>query len=323
MLDQVDHKTLQLEGFRADVLAGLSGPQKTLPSRWLYDGLGCELFEEITRLDEYYPTRTETAILRDNAASIAEFCGADAALIEYGAGAGVKTEILLEAMRTPNLYVPIDIAGDFVESTVQRIRERFPDLSVRPIVADFTTDFEVSPQLNGNEGRIGFFPGSTIGNLDRDATETFLRRMRRHVGKEGRAIVGVDLKKDIATLVSAYDDREGVTARFNLNLLTRINRELRGEFSLPCFAHQARWNDGASAIEMHLVSLKDQSVVVGNRSFEFARGETIHTESCRKYDVGSFAQIAARNGWDVCKVWQDSNHLFGVFGMLAKPLPRN
>jgi dimethylhistidine N-methyltransferase len=310
MLDQVNNKTLQLEGFRSDVLAGLSAPQKTLPSRWLYDNLGCELFEEITRLDEYYPTRTETAILRDKAASIAEFCGADATLIEYGAGAGVKTEILLGAMQEPSLYVPIDIAGDFVESTVERIRGRFPDLSVRPIVADFTTDFEVSPQLNGNGGRIGFFPGSTIGNLDEDATGAFLRRMRRHVGKEGRAIVGVDLKKDISTLISAYDDREGVTARFDLNLLARINRELRGEFLLQRFVHQARWNDRASAIEMHLVSLDDQSVM------------TIHTESCRKYDVQSFVQTAERNGWDVCNVWQDANDLFGVFGMSAKPLSK-
>jgi dimethylhistidine N-methyltransferase len=322
MLDQVDHKTLQVEGFRADVLAGLSASQKTLPSRWLYDGLGCGLFEEITRLEEYYPTRTETAILRDNSLSISEFCGSEAALIEYGAGAGIKTEILLGAMRKPDLYVPIDIAGDFVERTVDRIRGRFPSLSVRPIVADFTTDFDVSPQLNGHERRIAFFPGSTIGNLDDDATGAFLRRMRRHTGKEGRAIVGVDLKKDIATLISAYDDRDGVTARFNLNLLARINRELRGDFLLQRFVHQARWNNNASAIEMHLVSLDDQSVTVGDRGFDFACGETIHTESCRKYDVQSFAQIVNRNGWDVCKVWQDRNHLFGVFGMIAKPLPR-
>jgi L-histidine N-alpha-methyltransferase len=317
MLDLVDGKTRQAESFRSDVIAGLSGPQKTLPSRWLYDDLGCDLFEQITCLDEYYPTRTETAILRQNSAQIADFCGPRAALVEYGAGAGIKTEILLDALREPRRYLPVDIAGDFVTATANRIGVRFPRLGIWPIVADFTEDFDVSHQLSGVDNRIGFFPGSTIGNLDSRATNAFLNRVRRHVGASGKAIIGVDLKKDIETLIAAYDDGRGVTARFNLNLLTRINRELRGGFSLDGFLHEARWNEHTSAIEMHLVSLRDQCIAVGEHSFEFFEGETIHTESSRKYDVREFTRVVERQGWALSEIWKDDDDLFGVFGLRA------
>jgi L-histidine N-alpha-methyltransferase len=317
MLDLVDSKTRQAESFRSDVIAGLSGPRKTLPSRWLYDDLGCDLFEQITCLDEYYPTRTETTILRQNSAQIADFCGAHAAVIEYGAGAGIKTEILLGALREPRRYLPVDIAGDFVTMTANRVGMRFPRLGIWPIVADFTEDFDVSHQLSGVDNRIGFFPGSTIGNLDPRATSAFLNRVRRHVGPGGKAIIGVDLKKDIETLIAAYDDGRGVTARFNLNLLTRINRELRGEFLLDGFLHEARWNEHTSAIEMHLVSLRDQCIAVGEHSFEFFEGETIHTESSRKYDVREFTRVVERQGWTLSKVWEDDDELFGVFGLRA------
>ena len=242
MLEIVSQQTRQLEAFRADVAMGLSQVQKTLPSRWLYDNHGCEIFEEITRLDEYYPTRTETAILRDKAREIADFCGEEAVLLEYGAGAGIKTEILIDALDGPRLYVPIDIAGDFLDETVVRLRRRFPDLETLPVVADFTCDFDI-PGSVPRARRKAFFPGSTIGNLDPQQTKLFLRRVRRHVGSRGTAIIGVDLKKDIETLLAAYDDREGVTAAFNLNLLTRINRELGADFSPKYFAHQARWNE--------------------------------------------------------------------------------
>jgi L-histidine N-alpha-methyltransferase len=318
MLDLVDTKTRQVESFRADVIAGLSAPRKTLPSRWLYDDLGCELFEQITCLDEYYPTRTETAILRQNSAQIADFCGSDAALIEYGAGAGIKTEILLEALREPRRYLPVDIAGDFLAATANRVGMRFPNISIWPIVADFTEDFDVSHQLLEVDNRIGFFPGSTIGNLDSAATNAFLKRVRRHVGVGGKAVIGVDLKKDIKTLLAAYDDRQGVTARFNLNLLTRINRELHGEFRLDRFLHEARWNEHTSAIEMHLVSLGDQCVAVGQHSFGFFDGETIHTESSRKYDVNVFTRTVERQGWALSNVWKDDGDLFGVFGLRAE-----
>jgi L-histidine N-alpha-methyltransferase len=317
MLDLVDSKTRQAESFRSDVIKGLSGPRKTLPSRWLYDDLGCDLFEQITCLDEYYPTRTETAILRRNSAQIADFCGPHAALVEYGAGAGIKTEILLGALREPRRYLPVDIAGDFVTLTANRVGMRFPRLRIWPIVADFTEDFDVSHQLSGVDNRIGFFPGSTIGNLDPRATSAFLNRVRRHVGASGKAIIGVDLKKDIETLIAAYDDGRGVTARFNLNLLTRINRELRGEFLLDGFLHEARWNEDTSAIEMHLVSLRDQCIAVGGHSFEFFEGETIHTESSRKYDVTEFSRVVERQGWTLSEVWKDDDELFGVFGLRA------
>lgn len=317
MLDLVDSKTRQAESFRADVIAGLSAPRKTLPSRWLYDDLGCELFEQITGLDEYYPTRTETAILRDNSARIAGFCGPRAALIEYGAGAGIKTEIVLRALCAPDRYVPVDIAGDFLAMTAKRIGMKFPSISVRPIVADFTVDFDISHQLSGCGNRIAFFPGSTMGNLDSPAANAFLRRVRRHVGANGRAIIGVDLKKDIRTLIAAYDDRKGVTADFNLNLLTRINRELNGEFHADRFSHKALWNEETSAVEMHLVSLGRQRIAVGDRFFDFFEGETIHTESSRKYDVDAFARTVERQGWALSEVWRDDEELFGVFGLRA------
>jgi dimethylhistidine N-methyltransferase len=316
MLDIANQQTQQFETFRADVAVGLSMAQKKLPSRWLYDDRGCNIFEEITRLEEYYPTRTETNILRENAQEIADFCGERAVLLEYGAGAGLKTEILIDALDQPQLYVPIDIAGDFLDETAARMRRRFPDLVTFPVVADFTCDFDL-PRSVPRARRSAFFPGSTIGNLDGPETAEFLRRVRRHVGWRGSAIIGVDLKKDIPTLLAAYDDREGVTAAFNLNLLARVNRELGGDFSLDRFAHQARWNEGESAIEMHLVSLRDQVVRVDGRAFTFRTGETIHTESSRKYDVGGFMDMASDGRWRVSAVWSDSDRRFAVFGLDA------
>jgi dimethylhistidine N-methyltransferase len=313
MLDIIESGTSQQEAFRADVLAGMSGRQKSVPSRWLYDRRGSELFEEITGLDEYYPTRIKTAILRRYAEEIAALCGEDVVLLEYGAGAGLKFEILLNALETPRMYVPIDIAGDFLGSTVARIREQ-PRLPTRPIIADFTADFDIPADIP--EGRrTAFFPGSTIGNLDRAEVGALLRRMRRHVGSHGKAIIGVDLRKDIKTLIAAYADRRGVTAAFNLNLLVRINRELGADFHIDRFAHEARWNEHESAIEMHLVSLHTQVVAVAGRSFVFEHGETIHTESSRKYDVRGFTDVVQRSGWRMAMVWSDPANQFAVFGL--------
>jgi dimethylhistidine N-methyltransferase len=316
MLEIVSQQARQLEAFRADVLSGLSGGRKTLPCRWLYDDRGCELFEEITRLDEYYPTRTETAILRDHAQEIADFCGEEAVLLEYGAGAGIKTEIVIDALDRPRLYVPIDIAADFLDGTVVRMRRRFPELETLPVVADFTSDFDI-PRGVPRARRSAFFPGSTVGNLDPHEAKRFLDRVRRHVGWRGTAIIGVDLKKDLGTLLAAYDDREGVTAAFNLNLLTRINRELGGDFSCEGFAHEARWNEADSAIEMHLVSLREQVVMVGGESFAFQTGETIHTESSRKYTVRSFMDVVEDGRWGVSAIWSDPDRRFAVFGVNA------
>jgi L-histidine Nalpha-methyltransferase len=316
MLDLVESKLSQHEAFRADVLAGLSHPRKTLPSRWLYDRRGSELFEEITRLEEYYLTRTETAILRDHAEEMATLCGDGAVLLEYGAGAAIKSEILIDALRAPRLYAPIDIAADFLAETIERFRDRFPDLPVRPIITDFTVDFDIPADVPAGP-RAAFFPGSTLGNLGPEDAAVLLGRMREHVGGGGKAMIGVDLRKDVETLIAAYDDKRGVTAEFNLNLLTRINRELGGDFALEAFAHEARWNERESAIEMHIVSLKPQIVSLAGSRFSFADGETIHTETCRKFDAAGFAFAAQRCGWRVEKLWSDPAQLFAMFGLSA------
>jgi dimethylhistidine N-methyltransferase len=313
MLD-VSSQFQQSEAFQSDVIVGLGQSPKSLPSRWLYDDRGCELFEDITRLAEYYPTRTETAILRDHSGEMADFCGDRTVLLEYGAGAGIKTEILVRALRTPRLYVPIDIAGDFLDQTIERFGRRFPSLAAKPIVADFTASFAL-PAWVPSEHRIAFFPGSTIGNLDSGEVATFLQRLRRQVGFGGKAIIGVDMKKPLDVLIPAYDDRAGVTAQFNLNLLARINRELDGDFVLERFTHSARWNEAESAIEMHLVSLASQTVTVSDRSFDFDPGESIHTESSRKYDVQGFTALANANGWRVDRAWHDEHDYFSVFGL--------
>ena len=314
MLDQTVLTTPRNEAFRLDVAAGLSRDVKFLPSRWLYDDRGSELFEEITRLDDYYPTRAETSILRRHAGEIAGFCGDGLLLLEYGAGAGIKTEILVEALESPRLYVPIDIAADVLERTASRFRRRFPLLETQPIAADFMHDFSLPAGLPPGR-RAAFFPGSTIGNLDADEAGSMMRMLRRHVGAHGTAVIGVDLKKDIKTLLAAYDDGEGVTAAFNLNLLARINRELEGDFPLDRFVHRARWNEPESAVEMHLVSLDARVVTVGGRGFRFHAGESIHTESSRKYDLRTFAETAERNGWRLGAIWRDPDDLFAVYGL--------
>jgi dimethylhistidine N-methyltransferase len=309
-----DRRTRLTDSFRSDVLAGLGQRQKSLPSRWLYDKRGSELFEAITKLEEYYLTRTETSILTLHAQEIAEFCGAETVLLEYGAGAGIKTKILIDALEAPRQYVPIDLAEGFLEQTSAHMRRNFPSLEVRPLVADFTRDFEIPSQVP-EKPRTAFFPGSTIGNLDRSETLAFLRRVKNHVGRQGSAVIGADLKKDIPTLLAAYDDDRGVTAAFNLNLLARINRELGADFLLEQFVHEARWNDAESAIEMHLVSIAEQTVTVDGRSFSFAVGETIHTESSRKYDPEAFADVAKLAGWSVGRVWTDAGKRFAVFAL--------
>jgi dimethylhistidine N-methyltransferase len=303
------------DAFESDVLLGLSKIQKTLPSRWLYDERGSALFEEITQLEEYYPTRTETQILRDNAIDIAHFCGENASILEYGAGAAIKTELLIGALRNPRFYLPVDIANTFLDKTVTRLRSYFPDLATRPIVADFNTDFEL-PRWLPLPHRLAFFPGSTIGNLDETEVLSYLRRIRGHVGPTGKAVIGLDLRKSVQVLIPAYDDAKGVTAQFNLNLLTRINRELHANFELGRFKHQVKWSESHSAIEMHLLSLQAQRVEVAGRAFHFSAGETIHTESSRKYDLDAFSNVCERCGWRVDRVWIDSQKRFAVFGLI-------
>jgi dimethylhistidine N-methyltransferase len=316
MLATADYRLSQPELFRQDVLAGLSGHRKTLPCRWLYDERGSELFEQITQLEEYYPTRVETGILRLNAGEIAGFVGKGATLIEYGAGAGLKTEILIAALEAPRLYVPVDISGDFLDQAVISLRHRFPTIGIWPIVADFTEDFEI-PAGIPLRGRSAFFPGSTIGNLDHAETISFLRRVHRHVGARGTAVIGADLTRDVRTLIAAYNDGQGVTAAFNLNLLARINRELDGNFRLERFAHEARWNRANSAVEMHLVSLENQTVSVAGQRFDFDAGESIHTETSRKYTIPIVSALVESAGWYIDEMWTDPRQSFGVFGLAS------
>ena len=311
----------QLDSFREEVLTGLALPQKTISSRWLYDDNGSELFEKITDLPEYYPTRTETGILRDHIGEISTFCGPDVVVIEYGAGASIKSELLLAGLDRPRLFVPVDIAGDFLATSAERLETRFPSLDVWPITADFTHDFDLPNGLPWDTRRVGFFPGSTIGNLAPAEAVRFLARVKRHVSPAsaphdtGRAIIGIDLVKPLNVLILAYDDAAGVTAAFNLNLLKRINRELDGTFDLGGFAHEARWNPEQSAIEMHIRSARPQNVSVSGHRFTFATGETIHTESSRKYTVEMFRDIAAQAGWQHAEVWTDPDELFAVVGL--------
>jgi len=315
-MDAAVYRDEQLDAFRQDVLQGLARSQKSLPSRWLYDPQGCELFEQITRLPEYYPTRTETAILQDHAGEIAAFCGPYANLLEYGAGAGIKTEIVVGSLERPRSYIPIDIAGEFLDLTAARFRQQFGSLRVDPVVADFTADFALPARILDDGRRVAFFPGSTLGNLNAKDAGLFLQRMRRQVGPQGAAIIGIDLKKDLDILLPAYDDRAGVTADFNRNILVRINRELGGQFNASQFRHIACWNEAESAVEMHLESPIDQVIAVAGKGFAFRRGETIHTESSRKYEIQGFSQFARRHGWHTLRLWTDPQRHFAVFGLI-------
>jgi dimethylhistidine N-methyltransferase len=317
MLDAVQPSQLLLDAFHADVLDGLGATPKRLPSRWLYDDEGSLLFEEITQLDEYYPTRMEAAILRENVKHIADYVGEGAVLIEYGAGAGIKTQTLLDAFKAPRAYVPIDISGDFLAKTAERIQARYPRIRVKPITADFTEEFHLPAEVMNEGKRVAFFPGSTIGNLDDGRALELLQRMRRHVGKNGRAVIGMDLIKDTETLLRAYDDAKGVTAAFNLNLLARINREFGADFPLDAFAHEARWNAREHAVEMHLRCLRVVVVRVGDRSFSFTAGESIHTESSRKYDFDRIDTLVVKAGWRLEHFWTDAKERFAEVGLRA------
>jgi dimethylhistidine N-methyltransferase len=306
----------QRDAFRLDVLQGLARPQKCLPSRWLYDPRGCELFEQITMLPEYYPTRTETGILREHAADISEFCGSDANLLEYGAGAGIKTEIVVGSLDRPRSYIPIDIAAGFLDLTAARFRQHFTNLAVDPVVADFTSEFSLPSRALSEGRRVAFFPGSTIGNLNAKEAGLLLQRMRRQVGPQGAAIIGVDLKKDLSVLLPAYDDTAGVTADFNRNILVRINRELDAHFPASQFGHSARWNEVECAVEMHLESALDQVIAIAGKGFAFRRGETIHTESSRKYEIKAFSEFARHHGWNTQRLWTDERRQFAIFGLI-------
>jgi dimethylhistidine N-methyltransferase len=297
--------------FADAVVAGLSSSPKTLPCRYFYDARGSELFEAITDLPEYYPTRTETAILAAHASDVADRVPDGAILVEFGSGSSRKTELLLAEMLDLAAYVPIDVSDSALAGAKERLEARFPALHVHPILGNFT-DEVIYPFDLSSRPKVGFFPGSTIGNLTPSEAIGLLAGMGRTLGPDGRLIIGVDLKKDPHTLVGAYNDAAGVTAAFNLNLLTRINRELRATFDLTQFRHDAVYNPREGRIEMYLVSERAQQAGIIGHTFSFAKGERIHTENSYKYTVPEFQELARHAGWEPQEVWTDRDSLFSV-----------
>lgn len=297
--------------FGRALVAGLRTVPKRVPCKYLYDAEGSALFERICDLPEYYPTRTELGLLEHHADEIARHIGDDAELVEFGAGSGVKVRLLLDALARPRAYVPIDISGPHVRAAAGRLAADYPGLAVRPLVADYTRPFRLPALAAGARRRVGFFPGSTIGNFAPDEAVRFLLRASRLL-KGGGLLVGVDLVKDPAVLHAAYNDAAGVTAAFNRNLLARANRELDADFELDRFAHYAFYHPLAQRIEMHLVSLEHQQVRVAGEKFVFAAGEALHTEDSYKYTVDGFRALAMRAGFVPAAVWSDPQQRFSL-----------
>jgi len=311
------------DSFREDVIAGLSLPQKALPPKYFYDAKGSRLFEAICRLKEYYPTRSELALMRACIGDIARFAGAAGSaavtLIEYGSGESMKSRLLIEALR-PAAYVPVDISDDALRSAAAKLRRRFPRLDILAVHGDFSRPLKIPMGAGASASsgrRVVYFPGSTIGNLTPEEAHAFLRMTRGQVGPSGAMLVGVDLTKDANVLHAAYNDARGITAAFNMNLLARINRELGGDFRLQCFRHYAFYNAPMGRIEMHLVSLVPQSVNIGDYRFAFGKGESIHTENSYKYSIDGFRALAASAGFRGEKVWLDGKALFSLHGLVA------
>ncbi|MBK8250232.1 MAG: L-histidine N(alpha)-methyltransferase [Gemmatimonadetes bacterium] len=308
----------QRSAMAREVLAGLRATPKVVSPKYFYDDVGARLFEAITQLPEYYPTRTELEILRTHATDIAGAIGPAATLVEFGSGAAVKVKLLLDALERPTAYVPIDISSEQLVRVALERRREYPALAVQPVCADYTSRVTL-PSLEAGSRRVAFFPGSTIGNFHPAEATAFLSRVRDMVGPTGAMVLGVDRRKDPRVLHDAYNDAAGVTAEFNLNVLARLNRELDGIFDLDGFAHRAFFNDGHSRIEMHLESLYDQVAWVAGTSVAFARGETIHTENSYKYDAARLAALVEPAGFQVTRTWTDPNDWFWV--VLLDPTP--
>jgi dimethylhistidine N-methyltransferase len=297
--------------FATDVVAGLTAAPKRLSPKYFYDSAGSALFEQITELPEYYPTRREIGILNEHATDIAALIPPGAALVEFGSGSSTKTRKVLSTAASLAAYVPVDISAQFLQQQAAELRREYPKLAVLPVAADFTKPFEL-PDAVRIMPRVGFFPGSTIGNFEPHEAAAFLRHAGRILGRGATFIVGVDLIKDTQVLQKAYCDSQGVTAKFNLNLLARINRELGAKFNLDCFEHHAFFNRERSRIEMHLASLKRQRIKVCGECIDFRAGETIHTENSYKYSVASFGALARGAGWTPTAVWTDPDNYFSV-----------
>lgn len=298
--------------FLQDALTGLAGAQKTLPAKYFYDAAGSALFEAITALPEYYPTRTELALLQAIGPQLRAAIGPDSLVVEFGAGSGEKAELLLRALDRPAGYVAIEISASALDGALLRLRAAFPGLPVCAIEGDFSVMAELPLGLVPGP-RLGFFPGSTIGNLNPIEAETFLCGRRAMLGNGGQFLIGVDLAKDPAILIPAYDDAQGVTAAFNLNMLQRLNRELGARLDVTRFRHEARWNSAESRIEMHLVAQEAQTAHIAGQAFSFRPGESIHTENSYKYSPEAFEALALRAGWRIKARFSDAQNWFGLF----------
>ncbi|PKP87907.1 MAG: L-histidine N(alpha)-methyltransferase [Alphaproteobacteria bacterium HGW-Alphaproteobacteria-17] len=310
-LRQVDADAAGVDiAFRADVHAGLAQEQKAIPARWFYDTTGSALFEDITALPEYYPTRSETDLLTRHAADIAAAVGPGRAVVELGSGSSTKTPLLLGAI-APAAYVPVDISGDFLRDSAAALAARFPGLPIYPVEADFTQRVAMPREICPLP-KLGFFPGSTIGNMVARTAIDLLRNWREALGEESLLLIGIDRIKDIAVLTRAYDDPAGVTAAFNLNLLERINRELGGDIPVDNFAHRAIWNDVHARIEMHLVAACDMDFTVDGRDYHMAAGETIHSENSHKYGPRDANLLLRASGWTPVATWDDVDPAFAL-----------
>ncbi len=300
------------DDFRADVLEGLRADEKSLSPKYFYDLRGSRLFDRITELPEYYPTRTEIAIMDESMDEIADAVGPEVSVIEFGSGSGLKTRQLLSGLDDPVSYVPVEISCDHLIASASAIAAELPDIEVLPVCADFTQPFDLPMPERMPERNLVYFPGSTIGNFPEDEAAQLMRVMHLEAKPGGALLIGVDLRKDRDILEQAYDDEAGVTAEFNINLLRRINRELDADFDLSSFHHSAKWNDEESRIEMRLVSDSEQVVSVAGAEIPFDKGESILTEYSHKYDVNAFEQLASSAGFDVHSVWMDQKELFSI-----------
>ena len=307
----------QTRAFRDDVLAGLSSPIPAIPARWLYDQRGSELFDDITRLPSYYPTQTETELLHAIMPDIAAWVPGGAAVVEFGAGSATKTPVLLEAVH-PAAYVPVDISGEYLEQSAADVQQRFPGIDVLPVVADFARPFTL-PDAIATLPRLGFFPGSTIGNFVPWSATDLLRSFHDMLGTGSQLLIGMDRVKPVERLIAAYDEPAGVTAEFNLNLLHRINRELDGDVPIDAFRHEARWNEILSRIEMHLVATRDVDFSISGKSFHFARGSSIHTENSHKYGPRGTRVLLLAGGWTPVAEWTDPAQDFAIILAEAQP----
>lgn len=314
MLKTLDPQTL---AFRDDVLGGLAAPIPAIPARWLYDRRGSELFDEITRLPSYYPTRTETGIFHSVMGEVATRIPKGAAVVEFGAGSQTKTPILLEAI-SPAAYVPVDISGEYLEQSASELQQRFPNLEVMPVVADFARPFSLPGGIE-HLPKLGFFPGSTIGNFVPWSATDLLRQFRALLGPGSQLLIGMDRVKPVDRLIAAYDDPQGVTAQFTLNILTRVNRELDGDIPVDAFRHDARWNDILSRIEIHLVAIRDVRFSVAGERFSFAQCSSIHIENSHKYGQRGGRVLLLAGGWTPIAEWSDPAGDFAEILAVAEP----